>query len=624
MSSAHDPVQTLRERFARAIREAFGDRLGEGEIDPLIAPARRSEFGDFQCNAAMTLAKQLGEKPREAALRIVEHVQLDDLAEPLDERSVAGPGFINIRLRPKALAQLLEAMDEPSLGATAAEEPRTVVVDLCGVNLAKQMHVGHLRSTVIGDALARIFERLGHRVVRQNHVGDWGLPIAMVVDRLLELLDRGAVDLDSLTLEQLEAIYRQAHAACQADEAGLAAARRWSMGPKAIAELEEQVASANEALARAKRTLVALQSGEPRATAVWERVSAITLDECLALCARLGATVLPEHTAGESSYRDELAPLVEELLERGVAEVSEGAVIVRLEEFGIDEPALVRKSDGGFLYMTTDLAAIRRRVQTIGADRVVYAVDARQSLHFRQLFACAKKASFARTRRGETAQLEHAAFGAVLGEDGRPLKTRSGDNVKLAALLDEAAARAERVVAEKNPALGPEERRAVAEAVGVGALKYADLSSDRVKDYVFSFDRMLAFEGDTGPYLQYALVRVKSLFRKAEQERGVVPEALAAARPPLLLEKPQEKTLALALLRYSGALDAAARTLEPHRLCNYLQELATAFSAFFENCPVLRAPDEATMRSRLRLAALTGRVLEDGLRTLGIPVVERM
>jgi len=623
MPTAHDPVAILRERFTTAVARAFGDQLGT-DVDPLITAARNPAFGDFQCNVAMPLAKRLGEKPREVAEKIIQQVDVADIAEPLTPECVAGPGFINIRLQSGALSALVGAMDNTSLGVTAASPAQTIVVDLCSVNLAKQMHVGHLRSTVIGDALARTFERLGHRVIRQNHVGDWGLPIAMVVDRLKQLASENAVDLNALTLEALERIYRDANLICAADEKGLEAARKWNMGSKAIAELETQVASAHEATNRAKETLLALQSGDEQALAIWRRVSDITLSECVSLCEKLAANITMEHTAGESSYRDELPALVEDLLARHVAVKSRGAVIVSLEDMGVDEPALVRKSDGGYLYMTTDLAAIRRRVREFGADRVIYAVDARQSLHFRQLFAAAKKVGFTDEPTGRQASLEHAAFGAVLGENGRPLKTRSGENVKLAALIEEAVTRAERVVSEKNPTLPLDERQAVARAVGVGALKYADLSTDRVKDYVFSFDRMLAFEGDTGPYLQYALVRVKSLFRKAQAEHGVSREQIAAARPTLRICEPAEKTLALALLRYDGALDAAAQSLEPHRLCAYLYDLAVSFSGFFENCPVLRAPDDATRDSRLRLAHLTGSVLDDGLRTLGVPVVERM
>jgi arginyl-tRNA synthetase len=613
-----DPLQVLSERFRAAIAAAFPQAA---DADPLITGTKNPAMGDFQANAAMALAKKLSMKPRDVALAIVSRLDIADVAEPVTAESVAGPGFINIRLRADTLAGLLRNLDTPTLGIAPASPPQTMVVDLCGVNLAKQMHVGHLRSTIIGDALARGLSRLGHKVIRQNHVGDWGLPIAMVTDKVKREADAGRLRLESLTLDDLDRLYRAAQRECDADERGLAAVRRYGLGPKAEAELGEQVAGASEAMARAKQTLLKLQAHDAPTVAVWRRIADVTMEACLSTVARLNAIVLPEHSAGESSYAGELPGIVDDLLKRGVAEVSDGAVVVRVEDFGIAEPCLIRKSDGGFLYATTDMAGIRRRVQKFGADRVVYAVDARQSLHFKQVFAAATKAGYA-TRPGATApsHLEHAAFGTVLGEDGRPFKTRTGENVKLSDLIDEAVSRAERVVAEKNAALGADERRKIAEAIGVAALRYADLSSDRIKDYVFSFDRMLAFEGNTGPYLLYALVRVRSIFRKAS-ERGLDAGWEAA---PLRVPEAAEKNLALVLLRYPGVVRAMAEFLEPHRLCQYLYELAGAFSTFFDACPVIQAPDDPTRLSRLRLAHLTARVLEDGLTVLGIPTLQRM
>jgi len=606
-----DPVAILKDRFLAAMRAAFGDRLPDN-ADPLIQAARNTDFGDFQSNAAMGLAKALGEKPRDVAARIVEHADLAGIAEPLTPESIAGPGFINIRLSEAALAELLARFDTPALGVEPPAEPETVVVDLCGVNLAKQMHVGHLRATVIGDAVARLFERLGHTVIRQNHFGDWGLPIAMVV----RAVARGET---AETLDDLGRLYRHAQQECKPDRRGLAAVRRFDLGPKAEAELEEQVASAEEALADAKRTLVRMQSGDPETLAIWEKLKDITMTVCLENCARLHANVTSEHTAGESTYRDELPEIARDLEDRGVATISDGALVVDLADVGIKEPCLVRKSDGGYLYATTDLAAIRRRVRTFGAARVVYCVDARQSLHFRQVFAAAIKGGYATRPDGTVAQLEHAAFGTILGPDNKPFKSRSGENVKLSALLDEAEQRAAAAVAEKNPDLPAEKRHEVASAVGMTAIKYADLATDRAKDYVFDFDRMLAFEGDTGPYLQYALVRIKSIGRKAAAE-GVMPDPDAE----LIIREPEEKTLALEILRFPGVLEASAESLQPHRLCAYLQDLARAFSAFFQNCPVLKAPDETTRRSRLRLTQLAGRVLESGMTTLGLVPVEEM
>lgn len=608
-----DALQILGERFTAAIARAFPEVPNP---DPMIAAGKNPAFGDFQSNAAMALAKTVGKPPREAAKAIVSALDLGDLAEPVTEASIAGPGFINIRLRPAALARLLGALDTPGLGIEPVQGDERVVVDLCGVNLAKQMHVGHLRATVIGDCLARVLSRLGYKVKRQNHVGDWGLPIAMVVARLMEMQAQGQ-DIRALNLDQIERVYRSAQKDSDADERGLAFARKWHLGPKVIAELEEQVGGASEAMARAKQTLLRLQAHDPAVAAVWQRIVDVTMGECLKACARLNTLVSAEDSAGESSYAQELAPLVADLETRKVTQVSDGALVIKVD--GIEEPCLVRKSDGGFLYATTDLAAIRRRVQTFGARRVVYCVDARQSLHFRQVFGAAHLAGYTKLPDGTQARLEHAAFGTVLGEDGKPFKTRSGENVKLSDLIDEAIARAAAAVAEKNPDLSPVERQAVAEAVGVAAIKYADLSSDRVKDYVFSFDRMLALEGNTGPYLLYALVRMRSIARKAV-ERGLVMDPKAE----LVIEAKEEKGLALTLMKYPGVVKATAGALEPHRLCGYLFELAGAFSVFFTNCPVLAAEDARVRASRLRLCTISERVLADGLTLLGIRLLDRM
>ncbi|MEM8835807.1 MAG: arginine--tRNA ligase [Planctomycetota bacterium] len=616
-----DLIAALRAHLEAAITSAIKPLNPPGDLiaDAMLAPAKNPEHGDFQCNAAMSLGKRLKTTPRDLAESIVSHANalLADIAEPLD---VAGPGFINIRLKADALSGALAHIDAHDLGVPQPARTETVVVDLCGVNLAKQMHVGHLRATVIGDCLANLFARLGHEVKRQNHFGDWGLPIAMVTARVKDLADAGELSLDELRLEDLGIYYKQAQRDCNADRAGLAAVRRFDLGPKAEAELEEQVAGAEAHLARAKQALVGLQSGDEAFVRVWERISRITLDACFDNCRRLHANVTDEATAGESTYRDELPEVVRDLESRGIAVEDDGALVVTLDEFGIKQPCIIRKSDGGFLYATTDIAGIKRRVQDLNADRVVYAVDARQSLHFKQAFATATKAGYA-TKPGADAPsaLFHAAFGTVLGEDNRPLKSRSGENVRLRDLIDEAITRAAAAVAEKNPSLSDDERTAVAEAVGVSAIKYVDLSSDRVKDYVFSFDRMLTFEGNTGPYLLYALVRIRSIFRKAEERFGDI-----ALDAPIVLEHAREKEISLELLKYAGVLQGAADACEPHRLCAYLYDLAQAFSRFFDACPVLKAERDATRASRLRLCDLTGRVLEDGMRILGLVPVERM
>ncbi|UYV12305.1 MAG: arginine--tRNA ligase [Phycisphaera sp.] len=610
-----DPVAILDERFKAAIARAFPEVAGRA--DPLIAPSKKAALGDFQCNAAMALGKMVGKNPREVAGAIVEAVDLSDIAEPVDASSIAGPGFINVTLRGESLAGLLGELAGNDLGLPPVGSPQKVVVDLCGVNLAKQMHVGHIRAIVIGDAVARTLERLGHTVVRQNHVGDWGLPIAMVVDFLHRESDAGRVDLDAITLDDLDGIYKAMKARTGAGRTGLRLAEKWDLGPKVVAELEAEVADADEAMAQAKATLIALQGGEAWAVSLWQRISDITMGACMDACRRLHTRIEIGDSAGESSYRDELAPMVDDLIKRGVAEEDGGALVVRGE--GKDPPALMRKGDGGFLYATTDVAAIRRRVQDIGASRVIYCVDVRQAMHFRQVFAAARKAGFATTPEGVEASLEHAAFGTILGTDGRPFKTRSGESVKLQDLLDEAHDRA-LSAAERSEHVTTTEREATAETVAMTALKFADLSNDRVRDYVFDFDRILAFEGDTGPYLLNALVRIKSIFRNA-QERGVGDGWKDAA---ICVEHDGEKQLAMALLRYPSVVRAVGEHLEPHRLCQHLLEIANRFSGFYQACPVLKAEDDATRDSRLRLCELTARVLEDGMGVLGLPTLERM
>ncbi len=630
-----DPIHILRERFAGAIAWIFAGTPAVGQ-DPLVATSKNPKFGDYQCNAAMSLGKLVGKPPREVAQMLVKAVDLSDIAQPLTEASIAGPGFINITLKAEALASLLAKLDGPALGLEppVGDARATVVVDLCGVNLAKQMHVGHLRSTVIGDTVARVFERLGFDVKRQNHVGDWGLPIAMVIAALIR--KHGAADPTTyLTeLDQLDKAYRAAQADCKVDDELLAAAAH-GRSPKVIAEWEDEIArssSAERLMGEAKRTLIGLQNHEPVPYAVWKQIYSVTMTECLRVCAELNANVTHDHSAGESSYAGELAGAVDDLLARKIAEVSQGAVVVRCA--GIEEPCIIRKSDGAFLYATTDVCAIRRRVQKLGASRVVYCVDARQSLHFKQVFEVARMAGYADIARAKDkaqhparsagipkATLEHAAFGTILGEDGRPFKTRSGENVKLTALLEEARERALAAALAKNPNLGEAERGAVARSVAIAAIRYTDLSSERIRDYVFSFDRMLAFEGNTGPYLLYAVARIKSIFRKAA-ERGI--DAASESKAALRIIEPAERALALALLRYPQAVRDVAEHAEPHRLCAYIYELAGAFSVFFDQCHVITAPDEATRAARLSLCRLTERVLADGLTTLGIPVVERM
>ena len=618
-----DPIAILTARFKAAIAAAVPGADG----DPLIRVSQQAELGDFQSNAAMPLAKKAGKNPRDIAKAIIANADIADICEPLTEKSIAGPGFINIRLRSDALSAAAGAMDTPGLGVEPAAPPMTIVVDLMGVNLAKQMHVGHLRSPVIGDALARTFERQGHTVIRQNHVGDWGLPIAMVTARLMRMAETGEINLATVTLDQLDAAYKAAQAECQRETTSLELVEKHGLGPKARAECEAQVGGATEAFNAAKQTLLKLQAHVPETFAVWQRIRDVTMAECVATCARLHVKVTDADSAGESTYAEEMGPMIADMEARGIAEHDQGALIVRIEEpeYGaIKQPCLVRKSDGGFLYATTDIAAIRRRVQKLGGERLVYAIDARQNLQLRQVFGASIKAGYAiHPKTGKPALMEHAAFGMVLGDDGRPFKTRTGESVKLADLLEETVVRAtaavRAVAARREESMTDAQARTIAEAVGIAALKYADLVNDRIKDYAFSFDRALAFEGNTGPYLLYALARIKSIFRKAA-ERGIGDSWQAA---PVRTIDHAEKQLALSLLRYGAAIKGVADSLEPHRLCQYLFETAGLFSTFYDQCPTLS--EEGPVRDgRLRLCALTARVLEDGLGVLGLPTLERM
>jgi len=612
-----DPASVLDARLRDAIHAAVPD-LPVEQIQTHITPSRQPKFGDFQSNCAMPIAKRFKMQPRELAAKIIEHLDVDGVAEPVSEANIAGPGFINLTLLPAAVSEALDAMDNNQLGIVAPDSPPTVVVDVCGVNFAKQMHVGHLRSTVIGDAIARLYERMGYKVIRQSHVGDWGLPIAMVVEQLISIEDAGT-DMSGVSLGELDAMYKKAQAACKAETRALELIQKIGGHPKAEIELNERIADANASMDKAKARLVALQSGDERSVQVWQRIYDLTMEACLSTCKRLHTKITGEHSAGESTYRDELAPLVQDLIDRGIAVEDDGALVVKCD--GIKEPTIIRKRDGGFLYATTDLAAIKRRVSELGGDIVVYSVDSRQGLHFKQVFAAAHKAGYDKNSSGAESKLVHAMFGTILGEDNKPLKSRSGENLNLTDLLDEAVTRAHATVAEKNPDMPEADRAVISEAVAMAAVKYADLSTERIKDYVMSFDRMLAFEGDTGPYLLYALVRVRSIFRKA-QELGIDTSSVGDA--PFKLIEPSEKALALMLLRYPSVIEGAGQDCEPNRLCSFVYSLASAYSSFFDKCPVLKNDDEVLRSSRLRLCALTGRVLSDALETLGIPTVERM
>jgi arginyl-tRNA synthetase len=613
-----DPIAALDHAFRRAIAVVAGEQFAQN--DPVIRPSAKPEFGDFQANAAMSLAKLIpaGAKPRELAQKIAAAAQAE-LAELVESLEVAGPGFINIRLKPAGLASLLEAMDTQELGIEPDPDPHAIAIDLCGVNVAKQMHVGHLRSTIIGDALARVFERRGRKVFRENHLGDWGLPIAMV----LHYLRASGANLDRLSLDELDRAYRLAQLQTKDDVRGLAAAIRAGAGPHRIAELEEQIAGASEAVDSAKATLVRLQRGDHDVFEDWQKLIDVTMRAVYEVLELLDVRLGPENTRGESFYRDRLPGIVEAFVRSGIGQIDVGALVVRFPDR--ERPMLIRKSDGGYLYATTDLAAVRYRVQELGATRVIYAVDARQRDHFRDLFDAARQIGWDQTLDGAPAELVHVPFGAVLGEDRKPFKTRSGEAVTLKSLLLEAIERGTAEVSRRaadplapTHGLPSAELAQIGKAVGIGAVKYADLCNDLVRDYVFNLDRMVQFEGDTGPYLQYAHARICSIFAKAGSSSAQVAEAA------FHLAEPEEKQLALMLLRYGGTVAGVARSLEPHRLSTYLHELAGVYSTFYQNCPVLKADDPALRASRLRISDLTRRVLADGLHLLGIDAPRKM
>lgn len=575
-----DPAAVLTERFRAAMAEALGPAFAYA--DPVI---RRSDRADYQANAAMALARQLGRSPREVAEAIVARLEADDLCRTVE---VAGPGFVNCELRDEFIGTLMaEAAADERAGAPAAERPETVVVDYSSPNVAKEMHVGHLRSTVIGDALVRVLEFCGHRVIRQNHVGDWGTQFGMLIEHLV---DEGVhEDATSLSLGDLNAFYQAARAKFDRDPAFAA---------------------------RARKRVVALQSGDPASVRLWRLLVDESARHFQAVYERLGVKLTPEDIRGESAYNDMLPYIAAELEEKGVAVVDDGALCAFPPGFtardGSPLPLIVRKSDGGYGYAATDLAALRYRVRELGATRLLYVVGAPQAQHLAMVFAVAQQAGWL----VPPARAEHVAFGSVLGADRKVFRTRAGETVRLVDLLDEAVARARTIVAEKSPGLGPADHDRIARMVGIGAVKYADLVNDRIKDYVFDWDRMLAFDGNTAPYLQYAHARIRSIFRRGGEA--------ADPKEQVVVAEPAERALALELLGFGTVVATVAETLQPHRLCTYLFGVATRFTDFYESCPVLRADTPETRRSRLVLCDLTARVLATGLGLLGIDAPERM
>jgi arginyl-tRNA synthetase len=566
------------------LRERFGSALPEGAdraaFEQAVRPSTDPKFGDYQANGCMALAKALGQKPRDLAQEIARRV---DLAPIAGSPEVAGPGFLNLRLNDAWVAlALLALLSDETVGITAPEHPRTVVIDFSSPNVAKPMHVGHLRSTVIGDSLARISAALGHRVVRDNHLGDWGSQFGMILWGWKNARDESQFEADPVG--ELARLYRLAQDRIKAGE------------------------SAIEDAARVETAK--LHAGDPENRALWARFIPHCLGALQAVYDRLGVKF--DVQLGESFYDAGLASVVSDLQERGIAVPSEGAIVVFVEQ--TEAPFLIRKRDGAFTYATTDLATIKHRVETWHPDQILYVVDHRQSDHFKQLFEVARKW-------GERAvDLEHVAFGTILGPDRRPFKTREGDVVGLESLLDEATAVARKVVDLNSPELGIAERQRVAEVVGLGAIKYADLSQNRISDYVFDWQKMMAMNGNTATYLQYAYARIQSIFRKG----GFVAEDIRRQPPPIVLSHPAERGLGVRLLRLPEVLELADSEHKPNILTDYLFDLANAFSTFFEACPVLKAESAERRDSRLALCYLTGTTLKSGLGLLGIDIVERM
>jgi arginyl-tRNA synthetase len=584
-SRSAEHVGLPRGRVGELVQRAVAAVLGSdhGGVDPVIRTSK-STTHDYQANVCLALAKQVGRNPRELAEAVGAQVATSPL---LDAVEVAGPGFLNVRVGNDLLFRAAaDALADERLAVPLADAPRRTVIDYSSPNVAKEMHVGHLRSTIIGDALARTLEFQGHSVIRQNHLGDWGTQFGMLVEHMVQMGETQPGG-----FKRLGELYR-------------AAKLRYDIEP--------------EFAVRARARVVALQAGDGETSAIWHGLVAVSRRHMAEMYARLDVTLTDADIKGESFYNDRLRETVDALVEAGIAHESEGATVIFSERHtsktGGAAPLLVRKSDGGFGYAVTDLAALRHRLVDLHTARLIYVTDARQAQHFDMVFEAAGKAGWLT----DGAQAEHAAFGTVLGEDGTPFKTRSGATVALEGLLDEAVVRARCILEDKSPALPEDVKPRVAEAVGIGAVKYADLANGRQRDYTFSFQRMLAFDGNTAPYLQYAHVRSGAIARKA----GTAGPPTGQAR--MAVSAPEERTLALKALEFADAVDEVAARLEPHRMCTYLYELAGSFSSFYERCPVLNAPTHAERQGRLALCELTARTLQQGLDLLGIRTVEAM
>ncbi|MBC6554553.1 arginine--tRNA ligase [Citrobacter braakii] len=555
------------------------------DCEPQVRQSAKVQFGDYQANGMMAVAKKLGMAPRQLAEQVLTHLDLNGIASKVE---IAGPGFINIFLDPAFLAQhVQQALTSARLGVTQPAK-QTVVVDYSAPNVAKEMHVGHLRSTIIGDAAVRTLEFLGHNVIRANHVGDWGTQFGMLIAWLEKQQQENAGE---MALADLEGFYRDAKKHYDEDEA--------------FAE-------------RARSYVVKLQGGDEYFREMWRRLVDITMSQNQLTYDRLNVTLTRDDVMGESLYNPMLPGIVADLKAKGLAVESEGATVVFLDEYknkeGEPMGVIIQKKDGGYLYTTTDIACAKYRYETLHADRVLYYIDSRQHQHLMQAWTIVRKAGYV----PDSVPLEHHMFGMMLGKDGKPFKTRAGGTVKLADLLDEALERARRLVAEKNPDMPADELEKLANAVGIGAVKYADLSKNRTTDYIFDWDNMLAFEGNTAPYMQYAYTRVLSVFRKADIDES------ALANAQVIINEDREAQLAARLLQFEETLTVVAREGTPHVMCAYLYDVAGLFSGFYEHCPILSAENEEIRNSRLKLAQLTAKTLKLGLDTLGIETVERM
>jgi arginyl-tRNA synthetase len=612
------------------LRAAFASATPEGG-DPVafaaaVRPSTDPKFGDYQANGCMAVAKARGKNPREVAQDVAMVVQLDPIA---DAPEVAGPGFLNVRLRDEWLSQELgRLVADDRLGLVPPASPQTVVIDYSSPNVAKPMHVGHIRSTVIGESLSRIFKALGHKVIRDNHLGDWGSQFGMILWGWKNHLDDRAYAENPVT--ELSRLYRLAQSKIKVGEtleerykkvlaltkegktaeATSLLARLAEGTGDALESIEKTVAESRKVADEARVETAKLHAGDPENRALWEQFMPYCLGALRVMYDRLGVTF--DVQLGESFYDPMLADVVKDLEAKGLAVESEGATVVFTDVS--NAPFIVRKRDGAYNYATTDLATIRHRKQTWNPDLLLYVVDHRQGDHFKALFDVARRWGY------DGARMEHVAFGTILGNDRRPFKTRDGDVVGLESLLDEAVSEALKVVQENSPHLEPDEQAKVAEIVGLGAIKYADLSQNRLSDYVFDWKKMMAMNGNTGAYLQYAYARIKSIFRKG----GFDPETIRAARPTISVASSAERGLGVVLLRLPESLELAAAELKPNILTDYLFSLANAFSTFFEACPVLKAETPELRDSRLALADITGRTLRFGLDLLGIDVVERM